>query len=177
MNSFVETISPAAKEHIQARVAYFNDVALAMLESGRQLADANLRFGRDWLTTSTDTWRTAVFTPAAERQADVVPTVESVTQKFQAYHQQVVQISSNFQTTINDIAKQHVPQTARTATALAEVVSQKAAVETDQQIRLQQTAGKEILDKATQFAQTATRNRAMQEPASMQRADDGEPQR
>ena len=52
MNSFVETISPAAKNHIEARIAYFNDVSLAMVQTMRELAEVNLQFSRCLLYTS-----------------------------------------------------------------------------------------------------------------------------
>jgi len=52
------------------------------------------------------------------------------------------------------------------------VVSQKAAAETDQQWRINQTASRDLIDQASRFAQVATQNRAMQEPASMQSAED-----
>ena len=80
--------------------------------------------------------------------------------------------ASDFQTTITAVTGQHVPQTTRTAAALAEVVTQKAAAETDQQWRMNKTASRELIDQANRFAQTATQNRAMQEPASMQSAED-----
>lgn len=172
MNSFVDTISPVAKAHIEARIAYFNDVALAMVHSTRQLAEANLQFGRDWLAQSNNAWQQAVFTPAAERSEVAGPTAEAVAQTFQSYQRHVAQIASDFQTSITDVMRQHVPQTTRTATALAEVVSQKAAAETDQQWRINQTTSRDLIDQASRFAQVATQNRAMQEPASMQSAED-----
>lgn len=172
MNSFVETISPVAKEHVAARISYFNDVALAVVDSTRQLAEANLQFGRDWLQQSTDAWQQAVLTPASERSEVAAPTAEAVAQKLQAYQRQIAQIASDFQTAITEVTRRHVPQTTRTATALAEVVTQKAAAETDQQWRINKTASRELIDQATRFAQTATQNRAMQEPASMQSAED-----
>lgn len=106
-------------------------------------------------------------TSPADR-ADGTPSAEGVTQKLQAYQQQLVQIATDFQTTINKVAQEHVPQTARTATELADVVTQKAAAQTDQQLRMQKAAGKEILDQASQFAHVAAQNQAMQQPASMQ---------
>nr|WP_315392421.1 hypothetical protein [uncultured Duganella sp.] len=167
MNSFVETISPAAKNHIEARIAYFNDVSLAMVQTMRELAEVNLQFSRSWLQDSTQMLQSALLTPPGER-SDAAPSVEAAAQKLQSYQQQLVKISSDFQTTINQVAQQHVPQTARTASELAEAVTQKAAAQTDQQLRMQKAAGKEMLDQATQFAQVASQNRAMQQPASMQ---------
>ena len=167
MNSFVETISPAAKNHIEARIAYFNDVSLAMVQTMRQLAEVNLQFSRGWMQDSTQLLQKALQTPPAER-ANVPSPVEGVSQKLQAYQQQLVQIATDFQTTINKVAQEHVPQTTRTAAELAGVVTQKAAEQTDQQMRMQKAAGREILDQASQFAQVAAQNQAMQQPASMQ---------
>ena len=166
MNSFVETISPAAKNHVEARIAYFNDVALAMVQTMRELAEVNLQFSRGWMQDSTQMLQKALTAPAD--RADGTPSAEGVTQKLQAYQQQLVQIATDFQTTINQVAQEHVPQTARTATELAEVVTQKAAAQTDQQLRMQKAAGREILDQASQFANVAAQNQAMQQPASMQ---------
>lgn len=172
MNSFVDTVSPLAKEHMEARIAYFNDVALAVVNSTRQLAEANLQFGRDWLQQSANAWQQAVLTPTAERSEVAGPTAEAVVQALQSYQKQVAQVASDFQTSITDVMRQHVPQTTRTATALAEVVSHKAVTETDQQWRINQTASRDLIDQASRFAQAATQNRAMQEPASMQSAED-----
>ena len=166
MNSFVETISPAAQNHVEARIAYFNDVALAMVQTMRELAEVNLQFSRGWMQDSTQLLQKALTAPAD--RADGVPSAEGITQKLQAYQQQLVQIATDFQSTINQVAQEHVPQTSRTATELAEVVTQKAAEQTDQGLRMQNAAGREILDQASQFARVAAQNQAMQQPASMQ---------
>jgi len=126
------------------------------LNSTRQLAQANLQFGRDWLQQSTDAWQQAVLTPASERSEVAAPTAEAVAQTLQAYQRQIAQVANDFQTAITEVTRQHVPQTTRTATALAEVVTQKAAAETDQQWRLNKTASRELIDQAARFAQTAT---------------------
>lgn len=171
MNSFVETVSPAAKDHIASRIAYFNEVALAVVSSTRDLAEANLQFSRDWLSASTDIWQATLLKPSAERSTAAIPSAESVTERFQSYQQRLAQISTDLQTALNEVAKHHVPQTTRTAHALADVVTQKANAEADQQLRINETAGKDILDQASQFARAATQNRAHQEPASMQSAN------
>src|SRR3954462_802038 len=59
MNSFVETISPAAKNHALARIDYFSDLTLATLQSVRKLSEVNLQFSRDWLQESTESVRAA----------------------------------------------------------------------------------------------------------------------
>ena len=63
MNSFVETISPAAKNHIEARLDYYKDLTFATLQSMRKLAEVNTQFSHAWLQDSTDALRTALLTP------------------------------------------------------------------------------------------------------------------
>jgi hypothetical protein len=173
MNSFVETISPAAKNHIEARIDYYNDLTSAALQSMRKLAEVNTQFSRTWLQDSTEALRSALLTPqSAERGlAAAAPTAEAVVQKLQAYQQQLAQVASEFQNNLNAVVQQHVPQTARTATALAEVVTQKATDQANQQFHAQKAAAKDTIDQASQFAQAAAQSGSMAQPASMQSAD------
>ncbi|RFP16116.1 MULTISPECIES: hypothetical protein [unclassified Duganella] len=168
MNSFVETISPAAKNHVLARIDYFSDLTLATLQSVRQLSEVNLQFSRDWLQDSTEALRVALLTPQAER----TPSTEQAAHKLQAWQQQLNQIASEYQTSINQVVQQHAPQAARTATELAEAVTHKAVAQVDQQLRQSKAAGKEIIDQAHHFASVAAQNGSMAQPASMQSAED-----
>ena len=172
MNSFVETISPAAKNHVEARIDYFNDLTLAALQSVRQLSDVNLRFGRDWLQASTEACRVALLTPPSERTAGDIPGADQLAQKLQGWQQQVNQIATDFQASINQVVQQHAPQAARTASELAVAVTQKAAAQADQQLRTQKAVADEIHDQSRQFANMAAQNGSMAQPASMQSADE-----
>jgi len=165
MNSFVETISPAAKNHVLARIDYFSDLTLATLQSVRKLSEVNLQFSRDWLQESTEALRTSLLTP----QAELTP---STPHALQAWQQQLNQVASEYQASINQVVQQHAPQAARTATELAEAVTQKAAAQVDQQLRQSKAAGKEIIDQAHHFASVAAQNGSMAQPASMQSAED-----
>ncbi|OEZ60669.1 phasin family protein [Duganella sp. HH105] len=172
MNSFVETISPAAKNHVQARIDYFSDLTLATLQSVRKLSEVNLQFSRDWLQDSTEALRSALLTPQAERTADDASSATQQTaHKLQAWQQQLNRVATDYQASINQVVQQHAPQAARTASELAEAVTQKATAHAEQQLRAGKAAGKEILDQAHHFAAVAAQNGSMQQPASMQSAD------
>lgn len=172
MNSFVETISPAAKNHVEARIDYFSDLTLAALQSVRQLSDVNLQFGRDWLQASTEACRAALLTPPGERSTADVPGTDQLMQKVQDWQQQVNQIATDFQASVNQVVQQHAPQAARTASELAAAVTQKAAAQADQHLRSQTAVAKEIHDQSRQFANMAAQNGSMAQPASMQSAED-----
>ena len=161
MNSFVETLSPAARNHAEARIDYYTDLTQAVLVTLRQLTEANVQFSRSWLDDSTAALRNALLTPpgerAAEQAAGAASGASAAAQKLQAYQQQLAQVATNFQASISELTQQHAPETARTARALAGAG--------------QQAAGKHLFDEASRFANLAAQNQAMPQAASMQNAD------
>lgn len=160
MNSFVETLSPAARNHAEARIDYYADLNQAVLRSLRQLTEVNVQFGRDWLTESTAALQRSVLTAPSEHTAQNAPQqAGALLQKLQGYHQQLAKVATDFQAEINNVAQQHVPQTARTANELADA-SRKAA-------------GKHIADEASRFANIAAQNQAFPQAASVQSAGEG----
>lgn len=159
MNSFVETLSPAARNHAEARIDYYADLTQSVLRSMRQLAEVNVKFSRDVLEESTAALRYSLLTSPDERRADNAPQQASaLLQKLQAYQQQLAQVATDFQADISQLAQEHVPQATRTATELADAG--------------RKVAGKQ-LDEATRFAQNAAQNQAFPQAASVQSAPEG----
>ncbi|WP_432383371.1 phasin family protein [Duganella sp. P38] len=160
MNSFVETLSPAARNHAEARIDYYTDLTQAVLQSLQRLSELNVQFSREWLEDSTAALRHNLLTPLSERKPENAPQqAGALLQKLQGYHQQLAQVATEFQTEINKVAQEHVPQTARTATELADA-GRKAA-------------GKHFADEATRFANVAAQNQAFPQAASVQSASEG----
>jgi hypothetical protein len=154
MTSFVETLTPAAKEHAEARIDYYNDLTQAVLHSMQQLSEVNMQFGRDWLDTSTATLRGSLVTPPTERPAELAPAAQAMLQRLQAYHQQLAKLASEFQTEITGVVQQHAPQAARTASDLVNAG--------------QQATKQKINEEAARFSRAAEQNKSMPQAASMQ---------
>jgi hypothetical protein len=160
MNSFVETLSPAARNHAEARIDYYADLNQAVLRSLRQLTEVNVQFSRDWLSESTAALQRSVQTTPSATGAQAAPQqAGALLQKLQSYHQQLAKVATDFQAEINTVAQQHVPQTARTATELADAG--------------RQAASKHMSDEASKFANIAAQNQAFPQTASVQSADEG----
>lgn len=160
MNAFVETLTPAARNHAEARIEYYTDLNQAVLRSLRQLSDVNLQFSRDWLEQSSTALRSALLTPPSERDPGSAPqAAESVVHKLQSYHQQLAQVASDFQADLTRVAQEHVPQTTRTVTELAEA-GRKAA-------------GQHLSEEASRFTAAAQQNQAFPQAASVQSAPEG----
>lgn len=160
MNSFVETLSPAARNHAETRIDYYTDLTQAVLQSLRQLSELNVQFGREWLEDSATSLRYNLLTPPSERTAENAPQqAGALLQRLQQYHQQLAQVATEFQSEINKVAQEHVPEAARTATELVDA-GRKAA-------------GKQFADEASRFANVATQNQAFPQAASVQSAGEG----
>jgi hypothetical protein len=160
MNSFAETLFPAARNHAEARIDYYSDLSQSMLRSLRRVSEVNVQFSREALDDSIASLRYTLLTPPDQRSPENAPLqAGEVLQKLQSYHTQLAQVITDFQADINQIAQEHVPQAARTASELAEAG--------------RQAANKHLVDEASRFAAVAQQNQAFQPPASMQSAQEG----
>jgi hypothetical protein len=160
MNSFVETLSPAARNHAEARIDYYADLSQAVLRSLRQLSEVNVKFSREWLDESSAALQRGLLTPpSASSTANAPQQAGAALQKLQSYHQELAQIATTLQSEITQLAQEHVPESARTASELADAG--------------RQAAGKHIADEASRFANIAAQNQAFPQAASMQSADEG----
>jgi hypothetical protein len=160
MNSFAETLFPAARKHAEARIDYYTDLSQSVLRSLRRVSEVNVQFSREALDDTIGALRYSLLTPPNERSPEQAPLqAAEVLQKLQTYHTQLAQVMTDFQADINQIAQEHVPQAARTASELADA-GRKAA-------------NKHLADEASRFAAIAQQNQAFQPPASMQSAQEG----
>ncbi|HEX5343155.1 MAG TPA: hypothetical protein VFX55_11720 [Duganella sp.] len=159
MNSFAETLFPAARKHAEARIDYYTDLSQSILRSLRRVSEVHVQFSREALDDSIASLRYTLLTPPDQRSPENAPLqAGEILQKLQSYHTQLAQAMTEFQSDINQIAQEHVPQAARTASELADA-GRKAA-------------SKQI-DDASRFASLAQQNQAFQAPASMQSATEG----
>lgn len=158
MTSFMETLTPAAKEHAEARIDYYNDLTQAVLHSMQKLSEVNIQFGRDWLESSTTALRGGLAPPSTDRAAELAPAAQATLQRLQDYHQRLAKLASEFQEELTGVVQHHAPQAVRTATELANAG--------------QQATKQKINEEAARFAKVAEQNRSMPQPGSMQSAED-----
>jgi deoxyribose-phosphate aldolase len=158
MTSIMETITPAVKEHMDARIAYYSDLTHEVLHSMQQLTEVNMQFGRDWLKSSTAALRGGLAQPPTERSAELAPAAQATLQRLQDYHQQLVKLASELQEKITGVVQHHGPQAVKTATGLASAG--------------QQVAKRKMSEDASRFANIAEQNKSMPQAASMQSAEE-----
>ena len=139
MYPFSNAVTPAIRSHLDAQVAFFNDLSKSFTRSVQDLVDANIRLnqtlieessiaGQKLLTTEGPTDAIAIAAARAQPAAD----------KLRAYQQHISRVAADAQVELARVTEQHVQETARTARALADEVARVASDETRDHLRKQQ---------------------------------------
>ena len=73
MNSFAETLFPAARNHAEARIDYYTDLSQSILRSLRRVSEVNVQFSREALDDSiTALGLKVIHTPIASPKANAL---------------------------------------------------------------------------------------------------------
>ena len=139
MYPFPQTVTPAVRSHMDAQMAFVNDLSKSFFNSFQKLCDLNIQLTQTLLEESTLTGQ-QLFT--AERPTETLSAAASraqpATQKLQAYQQHVTRVAADTQVELAQVTERHVQETSRTARALADEVQRVASEETERGMRNQQ---------------------------------------
>ncbi|GGY47298.1 phasin family protein [Pseudoduganella sp. SL102] len=158
MFPFSQSITPAAKSHVQAQVAFFNDMSRSLFQMAQQVNEVHLRLAQTWLedlaTTSqaviTAGKPTEVFTVTASR-------AQPVADRFRAYQQQLSKIAADGQTTLIRVAGDHADETARAAREFTDEVTRVTSEETERTLRQQHDTMRQLANPLDSMVDSATR--------------------
>jgi phasin family protein len=144
---FSQSVTPAVRSHLDAQVAFLNDVSKTWTRSLQNIIDANIQLsqtlleegsiaGQQLLTTNHPT---EVISAAAQR-------AQPAAEKIRAYQQHLSRVVADSQVDLSRVAEQHVQETSRTARTLADEVARVATEETQNSLRTQQDTMKNFRD-------------------------------
>jgi phasin family protein len=147
MYPFSQQITPAARQHMEAQLSFFNDVSKSFFNTFQQYSTLNLQLAQTLLEEGTTTSHEMI---TAERPTDLLSAAASHAQpaagKVRAYQQHISRLAADTQVDLAKVAEDHVSETTRTARALAEEVNRIASEETEKTMRNQQDAIKRFTD-------------------------------
>jgi phasin family protein len=147
MYPFNQSVTPAARTHVEAQVSFMNDMTKTMFRSFQQFCDLNIQLAQTLLEESTRTGHQML---TAERQTEVIGAAASRAQptaeKMRDYQQHLSRIAADSQVELARVTEEHVSETSRTARALAEEVQRNASEETERSRTKQQEAMREYRD-------------------------------
>lgn len=126
MPSFPTT--PALRSHLENQVGFYTELTQKTLEALQRLGQINLRLGQQLVQDSIDTSRALLacatpfeFGPTALRQA------APVSQHLREYQSALLQLMTGTQTDLARTAETRMPESSRSAAAMAEEFARNAA--------------------------------------------------
>ena len=183
MYPFTQSVTPAARTHLEAQLSFFNDISKSLFRTYQQYSDLNIQLAQTLLEESTTTGHHLI---TANRPAEAIAAAASHAQpaaeKLRAYQQHLSRIAADTQVDFSKVAEEHVQETSRTARALADEVARVTTEEAEKSIRNQQDAVSKFTDpfkrqdgarngadsRGGQSLQSAGQNGAESQAGSMQ---------
>jgi phasin family protein len=147
MFPFSQSVTPAVRSHLDAQVAFLNDMSKSWSRSIQNIVDANIQLsqtlleesniaGQQLLTTNHPTEAISAAAARAQPAAD----------KLRAYQQHLSRVVADSQVDLARVAEQHVQETSRTAKTLADEVARAASEETQNHLRTQENTIRNFRD-------------------------------
>jgi phasin family protein len=147
MYPFAQSVTPAAKNHLEAQLSFFNDVSKSLFRTYQQYSDLNIQLAQTLLEESTTAGQRVI---TAHRPTEAIAAAaqhaQPTAEKFRAYQQHLSRIAADTQVDLSNVTQEHVQETSRTAKALAEEVQRVASEETEKTLRTQKDAVEKFTD-------------------------------
>jgi phasin family protein len=177
MYPFSQAVTPAVRTHLDAQIAFFNDMSKSLFRSFQQLCDLNIQLTQTMLEETAISGQQLL---TADRQTDVISAAASraqpATEKLRAYQQHISRVAADAQVELARVTEQHVQETTRTARQLADEVARVASEETERSMRTQQETMRKFTDPFAQDGARRGNGSEMRSGASMQSGQAGSAQ-
>jgi phasin family protein len=146
MYPFPQSVT-AVRSHLDAQIAFMNDVSKSMFRSFQQMCDLNIQLAQTVLEESTlASQQVMTHQRPTEALSAASSRVQPATEKLRAYQQHISRLAAEAQVELARVTEQHVQETSRTARTLADEVQRAASEETERGIRTQQDTMRKFSD-------------------------------
>jgi len=158
MYPFSQAVTPAAKNHMEAQLSFFNDMSKSLFRTVQQYSDLNIQLAQTLLEETTQAGQQVI---TAHRATEVLAAAASHAQpaaeKLRAYQQHLSRIAADTHVDLSKVAEEHVQETSRTAKALADEVARVTSEETEKTMRNHQDAVERFTDPFSSFRDDGAR--------------------
>jgi phasin family protein len=173
MYPYPQEVTPAVRAHLDAQMAFINDLSKSFAQSFQNLCAANIQLSQalseDRVSASQ---QLLTATNVTEAIAVAASCAQPISSKLQAYQQQICHLAADAQVELSRVSADHVQQTTRTAQSLAEEVARVAANQTEINVRQQEENLKNFRNPF-EGVRNQKGNANMRAPGTMQSADRG----
>ena len=165
MYPYSRSVTPAAKNHLEAQLAFFNGLSKSLFQSAQQFNDLHMQLAQGLLEEGSITSQNLLTVERVEDAFQVAAAAgQPAAEHLRKYQQQLSRLAADTQVELANVAEQHVNETSRTAKALAEEVARTASEETEKNVRKQQEAMQRIAEPFQSYHQNGA-NRDQQRGA------------
>ena len=147
MYPYSRNVTPAAKNHLEAQLSFFNGISKSLFRSVQQISDLNVQLAQGLLEETTIAAQNLLTVDRPEDTLQVAAASgQPAAEQLRVYQQKLSRLAADTQVELANVAEQHVSETSRTAKALAEEVARTASEETEKNIRKQQETMQRIAE-------------------------------
>jgi phasin family protein len=141
MFAFSQEVTPALKAHIDAQYSMFADLSQKMFDTAQKINELNIEAAKNLIEGSLSSAQQVIvakdpYEALSVAAAQAQPSAERVRE----YQQHLNNIAARTQVDLAKTAETHVPNTSRTAAAVADEVARKANEETEKAASRQKAA-------------------------------------
>ncbi len=130
MFPFPQSVTPAVRSHLDAQVAFMNDMSQSLTRSFQSVCELHLQLGQTMLEEGNIASQQFLTTNSASEAVTVASArAQPTADKLRAYQQHIARVMADTQVDLARVTEQHSQLTSRTARELADQVAQAAADE------------------------------------------------
>jgi phasin family protein len=128
MFNYSEAVAPAVRNHLDAQMAYINDMSKSVFGTFQNVVNLNLQLSHTLLEESTLAGRELLGSNGQLNMLGITAAhAQPAAEKLRVYQQQLNQLAAEAQAELARVSEEHVPETTRTARALTEAVTRVGA--------------------------------------------------
>jgi len=147
MFPFSQSVTPAVRSHLDAQVAFLNDMSKSLSRSFQDLCQLNIQLGQTLIEESTIAGHKLLTTNRPDDAISIAAArAQPASEKLRAYGQHISRVAADAQVELARVTQEHVQETSRTAQALASEVARVAAEEGERSKRQQEDSIKSFRD-------------------------------
>ncbi|HAT29379.1 MAG TPA: granule-associated protein [Janthinobacterium sp.] len=145
-----DSATPAVKEHLDAQLAFFNDMSKTLSHSWQQLGNLNMQLLQTLTEESTRASQNLLTARnPVERVSAAATQAQPIADKLRAYQQHFSRLAADTQVELARVSEQHIKETSRTAQTLAQEVKRVGDQTLEKSKRAQEEALKNFSDPFT----------------------------
>lgn len=147
MYPFSQTVTPAAKNHLEAQLSFFNNLSKTLFHSVQQYSELNIQLAQTLLEETSQVGQQIIIAHRPTEAFSVAAShAQPTAEKLRAYQQHLSRIAADTQVDLSQVAEDHIQETSRTAKALADEVARVTSEETEKTLRSHQDAVQKFTD-------------------------------